>query len=77
MGFEVKCAGCGDIFTEEELRDLLSFNEPCWLEGDFFLCPDCLDMFQQMGLEEQEDFVIAHRMAVEKADHRYNDRARD
>lgn len=55
---KVRCARCGDIFTTAELNEVREMGETYYLEKGYFLCPSCLDMFQQMHLEEQARAAI-------------------
>lgn len=54
----VVCRMCGDRFTEADLRELRGFNEPCWRDGEMFICPDCWDDFERMDLDDQAKLLI-------------------
>ena len=52
-----KCVFCGQIYTDEELKELKGAGEPTGMNP--FLCPDCFDDFQKMNLEDQMIFLMS------------------
>ncbi len=57
---EIKCAMCGDTFTEADLADFEEMGEAYHREKRFFLCPDCWDDYQRMTLEQRADIALAY-----------------
>lgn len=49
----MKCALCGEQFTDDDLEDLMEMEETFHREGNYFMCPDCYDDYRRMSLEDQ------------------------
>jgi len=49
----MKCALCGEQFTDDDLEDLMEMEETFHREGNYFICPDCYDDYRRMCLENQ------------------------
>ena len=47
------CVFCGDVFDRTELNDFKEAGEEYWLDGEDFVCPDCLDHISRLSLDEQ------------------------
>ncbi len=52
------CAGCGDRYTEADIKELAECGERCFKGRGFFLCPDCYDAFTRLDLEDQEAYLL-------------------
>ena len=48
-----ECVFCGDVFDRTELNDFKEAGEEYWLDGEDFVCPDCLDHISRLSLDEQ------------------------
>lgn len=55
---EYVCKGCGETFTDADLRDFRDMGEAYHREKGCFLCPDCWDDFQRLTLEEQAAILL-------------------
>ncbi len=52
------CEGCGDTFTDEELREFREMGEAYHLEEGCFYCPDCWDDFQRLELGKRAEILL-------------------
>lgn len=47
------CRFCGDVFTNEDLREFREMGEAYFRGEALFVCPDCYDAFSRLPLEDQ------------------------
>lgn len=48
-----ECIFCGDVFDRTDLNDLREAGEEFWIDGNDFVCPDCLDNISRLSLDDQ------------------------
>lgn len=53
------CKRCGEVYTEDDLRELREMREPYSKEP--FLCPDCYDEYQRLDSEDQIKYLVEGR----------------
>ena len=49
----MKCALCGEQFTDEDFEEMMEMGEVFHRESNYFICPDCYDDYRRMSLEDQ------------------------
>ena len=53
-----QCVFCSELFEREEIKEMREMGEKFLCNDEDFICPDCLDRFGRLSLEEQFDELM-------------------